>query len=124
MKLAIPLLLPMTGLVVYFASGMFKERLEVSATSGQAPLIVRIIGPERIAKKSSLSYSKWVGCEFNVDWGDQSIAEPTIGESCEPRLEHIYQAPGSYKIKRSPSYAEPDDSHTTDWKGEATVTVK
>lgn len=124
MKLAIPLLILMTGLVGYFASGMFKERLEVSVTEGQAPLTVKILGPERLAKKSSLTYSKWVGCEFNIDWGDQSIAEPTIGESCDKRLEHVYQAPGKYKIKVSTFYAEPDDSHTTDWKGEATVTVK
>lgn len=103
---------------------LFGEQLKLSAIEGKAPLTVHILGPKILTQKSSKKFSKWVGCEFNIDWGDGTSPQLNLGEECSKNLTHTYQTPGAYKLKASVIHANADDSHTTDWEDDVSVTVK
>ncbi|MGZ3723911.1 MAG: hypothetical protein ACXVA9_13300, partial [Bdellovibrionales bacterium] len=97
--------------------------LELSTLEGKAPLLVRIKGPSELVELAKGQYNKWVGCSFNVDWGDPKNSGMT-DHDCAKAQEHTYIEPGVYKIKANTFHPNPNDSHTIDWKSELTVTVK
>jgi hypothetical protein len=114
------------GLIVTFASLWAwgaSEALDLSAFSGKAPLLVRVTGPANLAGLEKNHFSKWVGCGFYVDWGEGAGLE--VGEhDCAKALQHTFKKPGTYKVRARTFHPAPDDSHITDWTGEATVVVE
>jgi hypothetical protein len=102
-----------------------EESLEVTLTHGHAPLKVQIKGPSRLTAKGSGQYSKFVGCGFDINWGDNT-GEPIelLTKSCSNGLVHTFLAPGKYKIKAKTFYPNPDDTHVTDWTGQTQVIVQ
>ena len=102
------------------------DKFKLSPTSGAAPLNVTIVGPSLLTKLSTNQYSKWVGCGFNIDWGDPSQEPLPKGYDhsvCSWHLQHIYAKAGTYTVKASTFHPNPDDSQTVDWSSEETVTV-
>lgn len=102
------------------------EKLTLSKTSGKAPLIVKITGPARLMKHAKNKFNKWVGCSFTVSWGDESAKEEPkdFNKPCSAYLEHTYTKPGTYTVSALTFHANPDDSHTKDWSGSATIVVE
>ena len=108
---------------IWLSTAQAVETLELSVIEGSAPLVVRIKGPEKLVALGKGQYSKWVGCSYNVDWGDPKHPG-TFDRDCGKGLEHTYTSPGSYVVKANIIHPNPDDSHSIDWSSNAKVTVK
>ena len=115
------------------------DELQLSATSGAAPLGVSILGPPRVLLKIALCkrvLHGWFGPGGNglgVDWGDgsdpvragRSAAAEGDGASCAgAQRRHVYAAPGTYHLKVQDWHPGPTDAVVVDWLGEAVVMVK
>lgn len=101
------------------------DALQLSALSGKAPFKVEIKGPVRLTKLGLGQYAKFVGCGFDINWGDgQSTSLDLLSQSCSNGLNHTYQSPGVYTIKAKTYVTRPDDSYKDDWSSQLTVMVK
>ncbi len=97
------------------------DRLTISVNSGMAPLQVQITGPYTLIADGKNTYNKWVGCGYNIDWGD---ASQEFQQDCSVGFIHTYKSPGTYTIKANTFHPAPDDSHVVDWTGTTTVKVE
>lgn len=89
--------------------------------SAGAALSVEITGPERVLRHAAQSFNLMGGCQFQIDWGDHTRAQPMPNSSCGDMLRHVYAAPGTYRVHASTYRILPTDSRETDWSDDATV---
>jgi hypothetical protein len=102
------------------------ERTELSVVVGDTSHSVRINGPKNLTDLGKGKYEKWMGCSYSIQWGDGSGSPGggPIGADCGQGLSHTYKDAGSYRIVAKTFHPAPNDSHITDWLGEARFVVK
>jgi PKD repeat protein len=110
--------------VVTLGCAADKDTLQLSVTSGTAPLTVRITGPKNVTDLGRGTWQKWTGCGFNVTWSDDGPEPPNPRRECARMLEHVYSKPGVYRVKVETLAVNPDDSQRVDWTGTATITAR
>lgn len=94
--------------------------LQIAPPEGRAPLEVHIVSPDALVKVRHETPTKWVGCGFNVSWGD---GESTVADKCSDRLKHNFAAPGTYIVRAEIWHPGPDDAPVTDWADTTTIEV-
>ncbi len=100
--------------------------LKVSASSGTAPCVVKILGPDKLVKLGQGRSQKWSGCGYTIFWADgPNSTSPVggIGSACSEGFRHTYERPGTYHIRADIWHPGPDDGPVYDWGGRATVRV-
>jgi hypothetical protein len=94
--------------------------LQIAPPEGRAPLEVHIVSPDALVKVRHETPAKWVGCGFNVTWGD---GDSTAADKCADRLKHAYATPGTYIVRAEIWHPGPDDAPVTDWADTTTIEV-
>lgn len=94
--------------------------LQIAPPEGRAPLGVHIVSPDALVKVRHETQTKWVGCGFNITWGD---GESTVADKCADRLKHTYATPGTYIVRAEIWHPGPDDAPITDWADTTTIEV-
>ncbi len=89
--------------------------------AGDAPRSARVTGPKRLTDLGKRTYSKWVGCSYSIDWGDESYSPMgPVGADCATGLSHTYKTTGTYRIRAKTFHPAPDDHHIDDWSDSIT----
>jgi hypothetical protein len=114
------------ALLTLFSISLPAERTELSVVVGHTSRSARITGPKNLTDLGEGKYEKWMGCRYSIQWGDGSGSPGggPIGADCGQGLSHTYKDAGSYRIVAKTFHPAPNDSHITDWVGEARFVVK
>lgn len=103
-----------------------RNHVKVESPSGKAPFTVRLTGPNNLLDLGQGHWQKWVGCGYEVLWGDgPNSYSPGAGSGsdCSDGFKHTYHQPGTYTVKVSIWHPGPDDAPRIDWSDTATITV-
>ncbi len=97
------------------------DSLQLSTYRGMTPLTVHVIGPPQLISLPIKVAQRWVGCGFDIDWGDNTEAS----DDCASNLVHTYTIGGTITVKARVWHPGPDDGPITDWGGVADIqTIK
>ena len=101
------------------------QGLQLSASSGDAPFKVKVLGPAQlVGKEYAKPWNRILRCGFDIDWGDGTQNDGTGPEhDCANYTTHTYKRPGTYMIRGTVWHLTGDDTQITEWTGTAKVKV-